>query len=161
MSRAVPQRYIPKTLSRKDAKIVRHELRKSRKLYRKGKYHVRRAVGSYKRRPSKWSAILRRKYGISEDRALDLGLLSRVSRCSPKALRRIIAKGKGAYYSSGSRPNQTPTSWGRARLYSSLSGGPASRIDLHILESGCKKTSKALALARKTRRIRKPAKVKL
>ena len=37
----------------------------------------------------------------------------------------IIKKGQGAYYSSGSRPNQTPHSWGYARLGSSISGGKA------------------------------------
>jgi hypothetical protein len=38
----------------------------------------------------------------------------------------------GAYYSSGSRPNQTPMSWGRARLASVIMGGPSRRIDKDI-----------------------------
>ena len=38
----------------------------------------------------------------------------------------------GAYYSSGSRPNQTPTSWGLARLASVILNGPARRIDKTI-----------------------------
>tara|TARA_R100000322_G_scaffold162483_1_gene125197 strand:- start:340 stop:735 length:396 start_codon:yes stop_codon:yes gene_type:complete len=48
--------------------------------------------------------------------------------------RQIINKGKGAYYSSGSRPNQTPTSWGLARLASVILGGPSRRIDKKIWE---------------------------
>ena len=36
---------------------------------------------------------------------------------------KILSKGRGAYYSSGSRPNQTPQSWGRGRLYAYIMGG--------------------------------------
>ena len=38
----------------------------------------------------------------------------------------------GAYYSSGSRPNQTAQSWGKARMYSYILGGPARRVDREI-----------------------------
>ena len=44
----------------------------------------------------------------------------------------VKKKGMGAYYSSGSRPNQTPTSWGLARLASVILNGPARRIDKNI-----------------------------
>ena len=40
-----------------------------------------------------------------------------------KAVDEIYKKGEGAYYSSGSRPNQTPQSWGRGRLYAYIMGG--------------------------------------
>ena len=76
------------------------------------------------------------------------------------ALRQIVKKGQGAYYSSGSRPNQSGHSWGRARLASSITGGKAAAVDFHILEKTCKKGSKALKLAKKvkgkgTRRVKK------
>ena len=58
-------------------------------------------------------------------------------------------KGRGAYYSSGSRPNQSAESWGLARLASAITGGNASKIDYGILESGCKPNSPALLLAQK------------
>ena len=45
---------------------------------------------------------------------------------------KIINKGRGAYYSSGSRPNQTPESWGLGRLASVILNGPARRIDKTI-----------------------------
>ena len=51
-----------------------------------------------------------------------------------KALRKVVKKGKGAYYSSGSRPNQTATSWGKARMYSYIMGGPTRRVDQHITD---------------------------
>ena len=42
-------------------------------------------------------------------------------------------KGRGAYFSSGSRPNQTPESWALARLASALMFGKSARIDKDIL----------------------------
>ena len=48
----------------------------------------------------------------------------------------ILNKGRGAYYSSGSRPNQTPQrTWARARLYSVIMGGPARKVDKKLWES--------------------------
>tara|TARA_R100001443_G_scaffold108798_1_gene119685 strand:+ start:68 stop:493 length:426 start_codon:yes stop_codon:yes gene_type:complete len=49
-----------------------------------------------------------------------------------KALDEVMKKGEGAYYSSGSRPNQTPQSWGRARMYSYILGGNARKVDKEI-----------------------------
>jgi len=43
-------------------------------------------------------------------------------------------KAKGAYFSGGSRPNQTPSSWAYARLASVIVGGPARKIDIKIWE---------------------------
>jgi len=42
-----------------------------------------------------------------------------------KGVKQIVKKGKGAYYSSGSRPNQIPHSWGYTRLASAITGGNA------------------------------------
>jgi hypothetical protein len=64
------------------------------------------------------------------------------------ALSKIISKGEGAYFSSGSRPNQTAQSWGVARLASSITGGKAAAIDYHILKDECAKNSRALKLAK-------------
>ena len=46
--------------------------------------------------------------------------------------KKIIEKAMGAYFSGGSRPNQTPSSWGYARLASVIVGGPARRFDKTI-----------------------------
>ena len=51
-----------------------------------------------------------------------------------KALLAVKKKGMGAYYSSGSRPNQTAQSWGLARMYSYILGGPTRKIDKHITD---------------------------
>ena len=46
----------------------------------------------------------------------------------------IYKRGLGAYYSSGSRPNQTPESWGKARVASVLVGGKSRNIDKAIVK---------------------------
>ena len=51
-----------------------------------------------------------------------------------KSVKNVIKKGKGAYYSSGSRPNQTASSWGKARMYAYILGSPTRRVDHHITE---------------------------
>ena len=51
-----------------------------------------------------------------------------------KALDEVFKKGEGAYKSSGSRPNQTPQSWGRARMYSYILGGNARKVDKSITQ---------------------------
>jgi hypothetical protein len=132
----VPKRYIPKTLSNRDFNKQRRYLRKSRKLYKKGIYFARPKVKSFKSKPSGHVAIAKRKFGVDHIGATTE--LARKSRCSKKALEKILNKGRGAYYSSGSRPNQTAESWAIARLASALTGGPAAKIDHNILEEGCK-----------------------
>jgi hypothetical protein len=75
--------------------------------------------------------------------------LARKTGCSVDALKKIVRKGEGAYYSSGSRPNQTPQSWGLARLASAITGGNASVVDYDILKNGCSHSKKAFLLANK------------
>jgi len=87
-------------------------------------------------------------YGVERVGATDE--LARATGCSKHALGEIIRKGEGAYYSSGSRPNQTAQSWGLARLASSITSGKAAAVDFKILERGCKKNSRALRLAVKS-----------
>ena len=45
---------------------------------------------------------------------------------------KIMEKGMGAYFSGGSRPNQTPSSWKYARLASVITGGGARKVDKAI-----------------------------
>ena len=42
-------------------------------------------------------------------------------------LRKVVKRGQGAFYSSGSRPNMTPTAWGIARAKSFASGSGGAR----------------------------------
>ena len=79
--------------------------------------------------------------------------LSMKTGCTLDALHKIVSKGEGAYYSSGSRPNQTPQSWGVARLASSITGGKAAAVDFNIIDKYCdiKKPAHILALESKER----------
>lgn len=149
----VPRRYVPKGLSRQDREKQIRQLRKSRKDYKRGKYHTRKKVASFKSRESPHVRRAKAMYKIKS--IAPSAALSRKTGCSKRALRHIVRKGKGAYFSSGSRPNQTGTSWGIARLASAITGGPAARVDMHILEKGCKTRSKALKLARATKKVKR------
>ena len=144
----VPKRYIPKGLSGKDTKKQKKYLRKSRKMYKKGKYYERPKVKTFKSRKSNHLQRAEKLYNI--DKITPSKELARKTKCKRSALEKIVNKGRGAYFSSGSRPNQTGESWGIARLASAFSGGNASISDYHVLKSGCKPSSKALKLARKT-----------
>ena len=59
---------------------------------------------------------------------------SYTAKFSKSTLDKVYKRGLGAYYSSGSRPNQTATSWGKARMYSYIMGGPTRRVDQHITD---------------------------
>lgn len=146
----VPLRYIPTTLSKKDKLLQKQMLQKSRRQYRHGKYYTRKSVASYKHRPSKHLANAQHLYGV--DVVTPNKQLAKATGCSVKALEKIVNKGEGAYYSSGSRPNQTPQSWGLARLASAITGAKASAVDFAILEEGCNHNKKAYKLARRSLR---------
>ena len=77
---------------------------------------------------SGWVKKFENKYGkkISDKEWIHKNIITRTGQ------QKIIDKGMGAYYSSGSRPNQTPTSWGLARLASVILNGPSRRIDKNI-----------------------------
>ena len=144
----VPNRYIPRGLSEKDTKKQKKYLRKSRKMYKKGKYYQRPKVKTFKSRKSNHLKRAEKLYNVKK--IAPSTELARKTKCKRSALEKIVNKGRGAYFSSGSRPNQTGESWGLARLASSISGGNASIYDFHVLKEGCKPSSKALKLARKT-----------
>ena len=146
----VPQRYVPKALSLKDKNLQKEYLRKSRKLYKKGKYFSRPKLKSFKSKPSSHIDNARRIYGL--DKIVPSKELASKTGCSVDTLEKIVHKGRGAYFSSGSRPNQSAESWGLARLASAVTGGKASGVDYSILEEGCKPNSKALKMARKSRK---------
>ena len=144
------KRYLPDRLSRRDRTRQRKELTKSRRLYKQNKYYTRKSVKSFKSKPSKHVDNARRLYHIQNIRPTRE--LSTQSGCSLKGLRQIVRKGEGAYYSSGSRPNQTPQSWGYARLASAITGGNASAVDFHIIDKECDHRKPAYRLAQRPRK---------
>jgi hypothetical protein len=146
----VSLRYLPRKLTKKDKLKQKNMLNKSRRLYKKGVYFTRSKVKSFKSKKSKHIIKAEKIYNV--DKVGATNELAKATKCSKKTLAKIISKGAGAYFSSGSRPNQTAQSWGIARLASAITGGKAAAVDYNILEKGCKSNSKALTLAKKARK---------
>jgi len=148
-----PIRYLPGVLTKTDKNKQIKMLKKSKKLYKKQKYYTRKPLSSYKNKKSKHISNARKIYNIQNitpnaELALKTG-------CKLSALKQIVKKGEGAYYSSGSRPNQTPQSWGVARLASSLTSGKSAAVDYDIIKNGCNHKKKAFILANKSKKIYK------
>lgn len=144
----IPEKYIPKVLNVKDKKKQKKYIEKSRRLYKKGKYFERPKVKSYKSKSSKHLGKVKKMYGL--DPLIVNDELVEKTKCDKEGMEKILNKGRGAYYSSGSRPNQTAESWAVARLGSAITGGPSSAYDYHILEEHCDKKSKVLKMAKAT-----------
>ena len=125
----IPKQY-SSGLSKKDKKKQLRSLKKSRKSYKKGKYVSRPKLKSFKEKKSSWT----QKFHKLHPNAKTLKQISDVTGIPKPALSAVKRKGMGAYYSSGSRPNQTAESWGLARMYSYILGGPTRKIDHHITE---------------------------
>ena len=145
-----PIRYVPKNITEKDTQKQISMLIKSKKLYKDQKYYTRKKIASYKNKKSKHLEHARKIYNIenitpNKELALKTG-------CKLSALQQIVKKGEGAYFSSGSRPNQTPQSWGLARLASSLTSGKSAAVDYNILRDGCNHKKKAFIYANKSRK---------
>ena len=146
----LPTKYLPSLKDIKDSAKQVKMLLKSRKQYKKGKFFTRKKIKSYKSKPSNHITDARKIYGI-ENVAPNKELAKKTG-CSLSALKQIVRKGQGAYYSSGSRPNQTSQSWGLARLASSITAGKSAAVDYDILEKGCDHKKKAFLLAKKSRK---------
>jgi hypothetical protein len=86
-------------------------------------------VKGFKSHKSGWVAKFEKKYGSN---IKTYKQISKKTGIPSAALKAVVRKGRGAYYSSGSRPNQTAESWGKARMYSYIMGGPTRKIDNHI-----------------------------
>jgi hypothetical protein len=145
-----PIRYVPSQISQKDKQKQINMLVKSKKLYKQHKYYTRKPISSFKSKKSSHIEDARRIYGIQT--VVPNQELSLKTGCKLSALKQIVKKGEGAYYSSGSRPNQTPQSWGLARLASSITAGKSAAVDYDILKQGCNPKKKAFILANQSRK---------
>ena len=129
--------YLPSYLTRKDRRTQQKNLNKSRKLYKKGIYFNRPAIKSFKSKKSRHITNACKLYNVRS--LTPSNELANKTQCNLSTLNKIVKKGEGASYSSGSRPNQSAKAWGLARLASSLTGDKASVYDFNLLSDGCKK----------------------
>jgi len=124
----IPKNYTDK-LSTEDKKKQIKAIQKSSKAYQQGKYINRPKLKSFQFKKSPWTKKFEKKFGKN---IKSYKQISKVTGIPTGALKAVVKKGMGAYYSSGSRPNQTNKSWGKARMYSYIMGGPARKVDNHI-----------------------------
>lgn len=120
-TRNVPKKYVPDSLSASDKQKQVKSILKGEK---------RPTLESAKTRRSSHAAAFEKKYGykVSETSKVAKNIIAR------PGIKKIMAKGRGAYYSGGSRPNQTSESWALARLASVVMNGPARKVDKDIWE---------------------------
>jgi len=82
-----------------------------------------------KSKRSSFVIAFEKKYGYSiTDKRVAKELIS------AEGIKQILNKGRGAYFSSGSRPNTNPQQWAYARLASVLMNGPARKVDKKIYD---------------------------
>jgi len=146
----VPMRYLPKMLNENDNKKQVKMLAKSREQYKKGIYYTREKLESFKNKKSPHILNARKIYKV--DNIAPTKELALKTGCKIEVLNKIVNKGEGAYFSSGSRPNQTAQSWGLARLASALTSGKAAAVDYKIISEGCDHKKKAFILANKAKK---------
>lgn len=115
-TRDIPKRYLPDSLSPAERK-------KQIKSIFEGKDRPKVKV---KKRKSSWTIQFNEKYGKEIDKlkgGKSKKNIAKVTGIPVGAINEIFKKGEGAYYSSGSRPNQTASSWAYARVYAYIMGG--------------------------------------
>ena len=120
----IPEKYfgnLPPSVRTVQAKLIQ----KSKDIYEKtGKVVDRPKVSDQPNKRSKHAKNFEDKYGFSVS---DIARVKKVF--SDTDVDTILSKGRGAYASSGSRPNTTSEAWSKARLASALTGGNAYKID--------------------------------
>jgi len=112
------KKYVPESLSEADKKKQIKSIKES----------TDRPKVDYKTKRSSHVIAFEKKYGekITNDAFIAKNIISKTG------IDKILEKGMGAYYSSGSRPNVTKEQWARARLASVIMGGKARQIDEKI-----------------------------
>tara|TARA_R110002096_G_scaffold248690_1_gene441102 strand:- start:19652 stop:20131 length:480 start_codon:yes stop_codon:yes gene_type:complete len=114
------KKYVPKTLTKEDKKKQIKSLKEQKD---------RPKVKSFESKRSPFVIRFEKKFGfpITDKTKINKTLLSTTG------INKILKKGMSAYYTAGSRPNQTKESWSYARLASSLLFGKASEVDRNEL----------------------------
>ncbi len=151
--RKIRAKYL-KGLSKSDKAKQKAAIRKSRKDAKVGKYATRPKLKSFKSKKSPHVVKALKKFDL--DSMKNLSQISRKTGCSTASMKTILRKGKGAYYSDGSRPNQNADSWAYARLASAITGGGASKVDYKQLVEG-KCGAKVMRVAKKPKNFKKTA----
>lgn len=128
--RSIQPRYIPKSLSLPD-------LKKQLRSIEEGT--DRPIVKSFQSKKSSWSEKAKVYFGVGNTGKEDMAKIlskgnTKRERELMKGFDEIYDRGMKAYETSGSRPNQTPFSWGMARVQAVLFGSPSRNQDADVVE---------------------------
>lgn len=124
-TRKLPNRYLPKNLTKIDRK-------KQIKSIFEG---TDRPKVNYISKKSSWTKKFHSHYDKELNKLnghVNLKNISIVTKIPLKALEEVYKKGYAAFYTSGSRPNQTAESWALSRVFSYIMGGNTRKIDNEI-----------------------------
>mgnify|MGYP003114986375 CR=1 FL=1 len=115
----IPKKYVPKSLSKEDKEKQVKSIKEKKD---------RPKLKSAKTKRSSFVVAFEKKYKtkITDKAFINKNILKN------KGQEEILKKGRGAYYSQGSRPNTTPSSWALARLASVIMNGKARQVDIDI-----------------------------
>ena len=115
----IPKKYVPKGLSKEDREKQIKSIKEKKD---------RPKLKSAKTKRSSFVVAFEKKYKtkITDKAFINKNILKN------KGQEEILKKGRGAYYSQGSRPNTTATSWALSRLASVIMGGKARQVDIDI-----------------------------
>ena len=119
MVKKINPKYLPKSLTPTDRK-------KQLKSIQAGTDRPK--LKSYKSKRSSHAVNFENKY---KTKITDINFVKK-NIIRKEGIDKILSKGRGAYYSSGSRPNQTPDSWAYSRLASVIMNGKARKVDKDI-----------------------------
>ena len=137
---AYNKKYVPKTLTEKDKQIQKKSIREKTE---------RPKLESFKSKRSPFVERFEKKYGF---KITDKSKIAK-SLMTLTGINKVLEKGRGAYFSSGSRPNQTKDSWAFARLASVLLFGKAANVDRNELLKYGKGEIKKEALKKYTHKM--------
>jgi hypothetical protein len=112
-----------KGLNTKQVKDLKKNIKATKKAYEEG--NITKAQSIADKRPktkatpvdSKFTDELKKIYNIDEIPSTPSKEFEKLTGLGIKYQRDIINRGKAAYLTAGSRPNQNSFSWSRARLY--------------------------------------------
>jgi len=128
--RTIPRRYVPYNLSMADLK---------KQLESIFKHEPRPFLKSFKAKRSKYTILAEKYFG--KGNTSKQSIAEKLSDGDKKREDELMAgfdiiydRGMKAYETSGSRPNQTPFSWGDARVKSVLFNGKARQQDNDVVE---------------------------
>jgi len=115
-----PKKYVPDSLTPKEKKAQVKSIKEKKDRPNQDK----------KTKRSSHTIAFQKKYGttIMDDAFIEKNIISKAGKDI------ILSKGRGAYYSAGSRPFVSREQWARARLASVIMGGKARSVDKSVWE---------------------------